>query len=139
MQVSTPPTWSRVILFIAALGMLVFGVLLTLDPIGWLARAGVALGADAVTRIEMGAFYGGIEIGVGLLMLMAAAQRPHVRAGLALLLATHGGIGLVRGALMLAGGTVTPYLIGAVVYELVFALLALVGLLVTPSVRQRWK
>ncbi len=108
--------------------MLAFGVLLALDPINWLARAGVTVGADAVTRIEIGAFYGGIEIGIALLLLMSASRRHYHRAGLWLLLGTHGGIGLTRVALMLASVTHTPFLIVAGAYELLFAALALAAL-----------
>lgn len=108
--------------------MLAFGILLALDPINWLARAGVTVGADAVTRIEVGAFYGGIEIGIGLLLLMSTSQRQYHRAGLWLLLGTHGGIGLTRVALMLASVTHTPFLIMAGAYELLFAGLALAAL-----------
>ena len=113
--------------------MLAFGILLALDPINWLARAGVTVGADAVSRIEVGAFYGGIEIGIGLLLLMSTSQRQYHRAGLWLLLGTHGGIGLTRLALMLASVTHTPFLIVVGAYELLFAGLARAGLLSTRS------
>ncbi len=128
MQAPHIPAWARALLAIAGLAMLAFGVLLALDPINWLARAGVTVGADAVTRIEIGAFYGGIEIGIALLLLMSASRRHYHRAGLWLLLATHGGIGLTRVALMLASVTHTPFLILAGVYELLFAALAVAAL-----------
>ncbi len=137
MQPIQVPGWARFLLVVAGLGMLVFGVLLALDPINWLTRAGLTLGADALTRIEIGAFYGGIEIGIGLLMLAAAAQRPYHRAGLWLLLATHGGIGLTRLALMLASGTSTTFLLVAGGYELLFAALALAALNARPRVGHR--
>lgn len=137
MQTAQAAGWARFTLVLAGLGMLAFGVLLALDPINWLTRAGVTLGADAVTRIEIGAFYGGIEIGLGLLLLMAASQRHYQRAGLWLLLLTHGGIGLTRLGLMLAGATSTPFLLVAGAYELIFAALALIALMARPRLRNR--
>ena len=128
MQATEAPGWARAVLAVAGLAMLGFGVLLALDPINWLARAGVTVGADAVTRIEVGAFYGGIEIGIGLLLLLATSQRQYNRAGLWLLLGTHGGIGFTRVALMLASVTHAPFLIVAGAYELVFAALAVAAL-----------
>lgn len=138
MQPIQIPAWARFALVVAGLGMLTFGVLLALDPVNWLVRAGVTVGADAVTRIEIGAFYGGIEVGIGLLLLMAAAQRQYHRAGLWLLLATHGGIGLTRVALMLASDTSSPFLLLAGAYELFFAALALIALLARPRLRNRF-
>lgn len=128
MQPTQFPAWARWVLTVSGFAMLAFGVLLALDPTNWLARAGVTVGADAVTRIEIGAFYGGIEVGIGLLLILAAAQRAYLRAGLWLLLATHAGIGLTRVALMLASSTTTPFLLGAAAYELLFAALALTAL-----------
>jgi len=138
MQTTQVAAWARIALVVAGLGMLAFGVLLALDPINWLARAGVTVGADAITRIEIGAFYGGIEIGIGLLLLMAASQRQYHRAGLWLLLLTHGGIGLTRVALMLASGTQTPFLLVAGAYELLFAGLAVIALMAQPRLRNRF-
>lgn len=138
MQSIQTPGWARFVLVVAGLAMLLFGVLLALDPINWLARAGVTVGADAVTRIEIGAFYGGIEVGIGLLLLMAAAQRQYHRAGLWLLLATHAGIGLTRVALMLASDTSSPFLIGAGAYEIAFASLAVFALMARPRLRNRF-
>ncbi|MEO6065822.1 MAG: DUF4345 family protein [Lysobacterales bacterium] len=137
MQPKQVPDWARFVLVVAGLAMLGFGVLLALDPINWLAGAGVTVGADAVTRIEIGAFYGGIEVGIGLLLLMAAAQRQYQRAGLWLLLATHGGIGLTRAALVLASGTSTPFLLAAGGYELLFAALAMAALMARPRLHNR--
>ncbi len=137
MQIQTPPGWTRFVLFLAGLATLAFGIVLALDPVMWLSRAGVSVAADAVTRIEIGAFYGGLEIGLGLLLLSAASQRQSARPGLWLLLASHGGIGLTRLALMLAGGIYTGFLIGSVAYELTFALLAAIGLRSRPRSRSR--
>ncbi len=138
MQTAQVAGWARLTMVVAGLGMLAFGVLLALDPINWLARAGLTLGADAVTRIEIGAFYGGIEMGIGLLLLMAASQRQYQRAGLWLLLLTHAGIGLTRLALMLAGSITTPFLLGAGAYELFFAALAAIALMAQPRLRNRF-
>lgn len=137
MQPTQAPGWSRFVLVLGGIASLVFGVLLALNPVGWLARVGVTIGADAISRIEVGAFYGGIEIGLGLLLIAASTHRHTVRVGLWLLFASQAGIGLTRLLLMLASDTWPPMFLGFLVYELGFAALALGGLLARPRLRHR--
>ena len=66
------------VLALAGLGFLGFGLWFLVDPIGPLAAIGItATGAPAPT--EFRAFYGGLEVGLGALM-MVAAMRPEWRS-----------------------------------------------------------
>ncbi|KFN42609.1 DUF4345 family protein [Arenimonas oryziterrae] len=113
-------TFSRVWVALAGLGFLGFGVWLVIDPAGGL--AGVGVGArDAAGLIELRAFYGGLELGLGGFLLACTKRRGLRRPGLWLTLASNGGIGAVRLATIALTGVATPFLAIALVWELGFA------------------
>ena len=115
------------VLALAALGFLGFGLWFLIDPIGPLAAIGItATGAPAPT--EFRAFYGGLEVGLGLLMLVAAARPERRTAGLWLVLATNGGIAAGRLIGVALDGVWVPFFTYALVWELGFAVLAAVAL-----------
>jgi hypothetical protein len=115
------------VLALAGLGFLGFGLWFLVDPISPLAAIGItATGAPAAT--EFRAFYGGLEVGLAVLLL-AAAARPDWRVpGLWLVLATNGGIAAGRLLGVALDGVWVPFFTYALVWEVGFALLAAIGL-----------
>ena len=115
------------VLALAGLGFLGFGLWFLVDPIGPLADIGItATGAPAAT--EFRAFYGGLEVGLGLLMLVAAAKPDWRMAGLWLVIATNGGIAAGRLLGVAIDGVWVPFFTYALVWEVGFAVLAAIGL-----------
>lgn len=115
------------LLWIAGLGFLGFGLACLIAPAQTLGAAGVHA-SGALATIELRAFYGGLELGLGALLIAAARIAHYRRAGLWLCLAAYGGIGLARGAAMLVAQAASPFLWTALVIELVLAALAAVAL-----------
>ena len=116
-----------VVLALAGLGFLGFGLWFLVDPIGPLAAIGItATGAPAPT--EFRAFYGGLEVGLGALMLVAAAKPDWRTAGLWLVIATNGGIAAGRLIGVAIDGVWVPFFTYALVWEVGFALLAALAL-----------
>ena len=113
-----------IVLLLAGLQLLAFGVMAAFDPVGLLGPLGFVLStSEAIT--EARAFYGGAEIALGLLM-SACALKPHWRApGLVLVAACFAGIGSVRAIAMALSGTHTTFLVFALCVEIVLVVLAL--------------
>lgn len=115
------------VLALAGLGFLGFGLWFLVDPIGPLAAIGItATGTPAPT--EFRAFYGGLEVGLGALMLVAAAKPDWRTAGLWLVIATNGGIAAGRLIGVAIDGVWVPFFSYALVWEAGFAVLALLAL-----------
>jgi hypothetical protein len=120
---------ARLILVVAGLGFLVFGVALIWSPISAFAGIDMLFPDEALVRIELRAFYGGLELGLGALLVAAGLRPDYQRAGLWLCAASYGGIGLARLiGIVLEGGFTNSFLITALVIELGLAAAA-VGLL----------
>jgi len=119
---------TRLTLWLCGLGFIGFGVACLIAPIEVLASAGVIV-SGSVAAAEMRAFYGGLELGLGSLIIAAAVTPDHRRAGLWLCLAAYGGIGTARALGMLIDGVSSPFLWFALATELGFALLAGICLL----------
>ncbi|HET6604823.1 MAG TPA: DUF4345 family protein [Xanthomonadaceae bacterium] len=114
-------------LWIAGLGFLGFGIALLVAPLpvmDWVGLQVSGAGAD----IEIRAFYGGLEIGLGLLLLYAAVNPAWRGFGLWLCVAAFGGLAGARAiGLLLAGGG--PRMLWfAWLTELVVLVLAVVSL-----------
>lgn len=117
---------ARITLWLGGLGFLGFGLAFLVAPVATLAAAGVQVGGPAAAA-ELRAFYGGLELALGMLLL-AADLRGSRRAGLVLCLASYGGIGAARLlGIALAGGA-TGFLWYALVTEAVLAVLAAISL-----------
>ena len=115
-----------VALILAGAGFVVFGLILLLAPQATMASLGITV-PDGAPTIEIQAFYSGLELALGALLLWAAA-RPEARAyGLVLGAASYGGIGLVRGVSMALAGIATPFLWAALLTEAVLAGLCVLG------------
>ena len=116
-----------VVLLLAALGFLGFGGWLLVDPAGGL--AGVDIGAtSAAGLVELRAFYGGLEVGLGL-FLLACAARPAWRVpGLWLVLLGNLSIGLARVYGIASSGVFNAFFAAALAWEFGFPLLAWLAL-----------
>ncbi|MCB1554541.1 MAG: DUF4345 family protein [Xanthomonadales bacterium] len=107
----------RVLLWIAGLGFVGFGLAFMVAPLHTLAAAGIEL-SGALAAAELRAFYGGLELGIGALLIASAVRPAQARNGLWLCLASYGGIGSARALGMLLGGVATPFLWFALATEL---------------------
>ena len=118
---------SRLILVLAGVGLVGFGLAAIIDPIALWSAFGLPAVEDPAVRIELRAFYGGLEIGLGGWMLAHASAPDKVRTGLWLAVVVYGSLAAGRGLGMVidtAGG----YVWGAFVTELLLALLGGVAL-----------
>ena len=109
------------------LGVLGFGGWLVIDPAGGL--AGVDIGATSPAGlVELRAFYGGLEVGLGL-FLLACAARPAWRVpGLWLVLLGNLSIGLARVYGIASSGVFNAFFAAALAWEFGFPLLAWLAL-----------
>lgn len=113
-------------LILSGVGFVLFGLILLVAPQATLAGLGITV-SDGAATVEIRAFYGGLELALGALLLWAAL-RPEARAhGLVLGAVSYGGIGLVRGVSMALAGVATPFLWAALVTEAVLAGLCALG------------
>jgi hypothetical protein len=79
---------------------------------------------------EIGAMYGGLQIGLGLYCLMALLKSEFYRAGLLLLAIGIGSLAVARLiSLLITTDPVTAYTYGATIYEFATASLATVAFL----------
>ena len=93
--------FAAIVLLLAGLQLLAFGVMAAFDPVGLLSPLGFRLStAEAIT--EARAFYGGAEIALGLLMSACALKAGWREAGLVLVAACFAGIGGVRAIAFIA-------------------------------------
>ena len=116
-----------VVLVLSGLSLAGFGLAFLVEPLGTLAAAGIRL-EGAVAATELRAFYGGLEVALGLLVLACAARPARRRDGLWLTLAIFAGIGVARVVAMLASGADTPFFRFAAATELALAVLAAIAL-----------
>jgi hypothetical protein len=120
-------TFPKVVLILAGLGFLVFGLWLVFDPVGGLAKVGIA-GTTIAGQVELRSFYGGLEVGLGV-FLLACARRPEwQRPGLWLVILGNGCIGLTRLLGIALTGVFTPFFAACLVWELGFPALAALAL-----------
>ena len=109
------------VLALCALGFLGFGTWLLADPASALAKIGIHA-SSPTGLVELRAFYGGMELGLGL-FLAGCLWRPEWReAGLWLVVLANGGAGLARLlAIGMGGAALSGYLGWALLWELGFA------------------
>lgn len=90
-------------------------------PVGYIGYQ--LLGADA--RIEVAAMYGGLQLGLGIFFLVGVLSKSYEKPALLSVVLLLGGLGLSRGvSLLLASDSVTIYTHGALVFEIVSAVIA---------------
>lgn len=115
------------VLVLAGLGFLGFGAWFIVDPIGPLAAIGIGVSGDPAAT-ELRAFYGGVQVAIALLMLVAATKPAWRDAGLWLVLAVNAGIAVARLLGVAIDGVWVPFFTYALIWELGFSALAAAGL-----------
>jgi hypothetical protein len=119
--------FARLTLWLGGLCFLGFGIAFLVDPVATLGAAGFSVGGEGAAT-ELRAFYGGVEVALGLLLIAADLQPGARRHGLLLSLAAYGGIGAARAfGIALAGGG-TPFLWFALGTEALLAALSALAL-----------
>lgn len=126
-----PSRWvlglSRALLAGTGLIYVLLGMAFALWPTEWAAKVGLVLDhPDAV--IEIRAFYGGLELGLGAFFVVCAWRRGWLQPGLWALAFTYGGLASMRGLGLLAeglGGALQPQMLGIEVCGAVLACAAL--------------
>lgn len=117
---------ARITLWLGGLGFLGFGLAFLVAPVETLATAGWAMTGDGAAT-ELRAFYGGLELALGAL-LVAADLRGKRREGLILCLASYGGIGTARLLGIALAGAANDFLWIALGTEVALAGLAAISL-----------
>ena len=119
-------TFSKIVLGFTGIAFTGYGAYCALDPDVVARYSGLAFPTPGAV-VEVRAMYGGLQTGLGLLLLYTATRPALHVHGLVMMLFALGGLALCRAfGLALAG--VDEYNAGAVVYESVSALLAFLAL-----------
>lgn len=117
---------AKILLWVSALTFVGYGLLCAIRPELAAGFAGLGL-TNADARIEMGAMYGGLQIGIGLFCVLAAVDGRYRLPGLIVLALLVGGLATMRSyGLASATDPVTLYTTGAVSFELLITVIALV-------------
>lgn len=119
-------TFAIIVLVLAGVGFLGFGAVILVHPAEVLGMVGIS--GTPAGLVELRAFYGGLELGLGA-FLIACARKPDWRiAGLWSVALINGGIGLARLVGIGMSGEFTGFFAGALVWEFGFALAAIVAI-----------
>jgi hypothetical protein len=114
-------------LALGGLCFLGFGAVMLVSPQAAMANLGLSV-PDGPATTEIRAFYGGLELGLGMLLLAALQKIQYRRAGLVLGCVTYGSIAGARALGMLIDRSSSAFLWTALVVEIALALLFLVAL-----------
>jgi hypothetical protein len=118
---------NTIVITIAGLGFVGFGISCIFWPKALLSGIGIVI-ASPEAQVEISSMYGGLELGIGILLLNCfAAERQ--RFGVLLALASYGGLAIVRLLGMLVHGVSSTFLMVALIWELLVAGLALLALM----------
>lgn len=120
-----------IVLLLSALSLLGFGLALTFHPIEILAKIDVSVGG-AIADTEIRAFYGGLELALGGLILAWTLAPARRRDALMLTAVIYGGIGLTRLGSMLLTGDRSTFLAFAAATEIGFLIAATLLYRLTP-------
>ncbi|MBW2272905.1 MAG: DUF4345 family protein [Deltaproteobacteria bacterium] len=118
--------FSRIILAFTGCMFAVYGLMCLWDPATPAGYAGMEL-AQTSASTEVIAMYGGLQIGLGALLVAWAWQPHRVVPALVVILFCVGGLALGRSTGLLRNGT-DVYNLGAVGYEATTAILAAIAL-----------
>lgn len=116
----------RWVLVLSGLGFLGFGIAIVIDPARVLGSVGIS--GTAAGLVELRAFYGGLELGLGAFLVACAWRAEWARAGLWLVALSNGGIAAARLLGIAVSGEFTGFFAGALVWELGFTLAAVLAL-----------
>ncbi len=121
-------SYQRLVLWLSALFLLGFGGAFLFFPLGTLSLTGIVI-EGPLAAVEIRAFYGGLEVALGLAVAWCALRRTRWKDGLGLTVLVFSGIGLARLFGMMVEGVFSLFLIFALLVELALAGAALVALL----------
>ena len=118
----------KAILWISALVFSSYGLMCLLSPQLPAGYAGLAI-TNGDAYVEMGAMYGGLQLGFGLFCLLGALRKDLFRPALTALLLLVGGLALSRlGLTAISVDPVAGYTYGALAFEWTLAVLAALAL-----------
>jgi hypothetical protein len=123
---SVPMRLALTALMLSGVGFVLFGLILLIAPQATMASLGITV-PDGAATVEIQAFYGGLELALGALLLWAAARPDAREHGLVLGAVSYGTVGLTRGVAMGIAGVATPFLWTALAVEAVLAGLCVLG------------
>ena len=123
-----PIVLAKIVLWISAIAFIGYGLVCLVSPDIPAGYAGLALtNGDAIA--EIGAMYGGLQLGFGLYCLLGAVNSTLERPALGLLVMCIGAVGLSRLAwTLMEVAPVGDYTYGAMAFELTLAILAALAL-----------
>src|SRR5688572_27481664 len=101
--------FETIVLWVSGLSLLAFGVAFEVAPLKTMAAAGIEL-TGPIAAAELRAFYGGVELALGVLILAWTLREPRRREALLLTFAVFAGIGLSRLAGMVIEGADSSFL-----------------------------
>ncbi|MDY6956589.1 MAG: DUF4345 family protein [Pseudomonadota bacterium] len=125
----------RLILLITGAVFAGFSLLCLLYP-DLLTRMTGILAPTLTSQIELQAMYGGLQLGLGVLLLICGIVPKWSRMGAWVLVALIGGLALARGAGVAAHGWDSFYTGSALIYESLTALLGLLTLFFNPRLNR---
>jgi Domain of unknown function (DUF4345) len=119
---------AKVVLWLGGISLLGFGLAFLFDPLATMAMAGIAL-SGPIAATELRAFYGGLEVALGGLLIACALKPDWGRPGLLLSLVVFSGIGLGRALGLLIAQTPSAFFWTALGTELTLAALSTFALM----------
>ncbi|MFK7974820.1 MAG: DUF4345 family protein [Halioglobus sp.] len=118
----------KIVLWLSAAIFGSYGIACLLDPSLAAGYAGLDI-TNGDAYAEMGAMYGGLQTGFGILCLLGALQAWMRKPALTMIVVMVGGLAVTRGFWMLAGTEpVGVYTQGALVFEAITTVVAAVAL-----------
>ncbi len=115
-----------ILLSLAGLGFLGFGLAIVAAPEAVLAPVGIS--GTAAGLVELRAFYGGLELGLAAFLFACAAKPAWRVPGLWSVALINGGIAAARLLGIGLSGEFTGFFAGALVWEIGFTLAAILAL-----------
>ena len=115
-----------ILLSLAGLGFLGFGLAIVAAPEAVLAPVGIS--GTAAGLVELRAFYGGLELGLAAFLFSCAAKPAWRIPGLWSVALVNGGIAAARLLGIGLSGEFTGFFAGALVWEIGFTLAAVLAL-----------
>lgn len=124
--------FTRIFLAVSGLAWLGYGIYCLLAPEQLAMVAGIAANAPhGIT--ELRAMYGGVQAAIGLAALLGAIRPEHARWSLQFQAVIFAGLAPVRLLSALTTGEFSQYTVGAIGFEVVFLIIALVLLRSRPA------
>jgi hypothetical protein len=117
---------ARVILLLSAAAFAGFGVWGLAAPAGMLGMVEVTA-VTPTARTELRAFYGGLELGIAVFLVVCLARRDRVGIGLLASAITLTTVALARGTSAVLDGPVSPLIYYLLIAEVVGAVLSIAG------------